>query len=87
MPLGALGMALARKLILTSKGIAMPIAPNTLNPRSPNSATIVDDALEAAQAASHREPAPGEPPLPEDPPVPGDPPDSPPSPQAVAPRE
>jgi hypothetical protein len=61
----------------------MPIAPNTLNPRSPSSATIVEDALEAA----HREPAPGEPPLPEEPPIPGDPPDSPPSPQAVAPRE
>jgi hypothetical protein len=65
----------------------MPIAPNTLNPRSPSSATVVEDALEAAQSASHREPAPGEPPLPEDPPIPGDPPDSPPSPQAVASRE
>jgi hypothetical protein len=70
-------------LVLEPPGITMPIAPNTLNPRSPSSATIAQDLLESAQAAPHREPAPGEPPMPEDPPIPGDPPDTPPAPQAA----
>ncbi|ARP81037.1 hypothetical protein CAL12_09395 [Bordetella genomosp. 8] len=56
----------------------MSIAPNTLNPRTPSSAHVVEDLI---ADAPHREPAPGEPPIPGDPPTPGDPPDSPPSPQ------
>lgn len=62
------------------------IFPNTLNPRSPNSANIAEELQEHAVPAGHREPAPGEPPIPSDPPLPGDPPDSPPSPQAGSPR-
>ncbi|WP_157664484.1 hypothetical protein [Bordetella genomosp. 9] len=61
----------------------MPIAPNTLNPRSPSSATVGEEILENAETSAHREPAPGEPPLPTPAPTPGDPPDTPPSPEAT----
>jgi hypothetical protein len=58
------------------------ISPNTLNPRSPNSANVAEELLENIETAAHREPAPGEPPIPQEPPLPGDPPGFPPAPQA-----
>lgn len=73
------------------------LTPNTLNPRTPDSANIektlernahpmhsVSPAGADLVAATHREPAPGEPPLPDnEPPLPGDPMESPPAPELL----
>ncbi|WP_141218162.1 hypothetical protein [Bordetella genomosp. 11] len=75
-------MTLAPLQILCPRGIAMSVAPNTLNPRTPSSSNIAEELTEHMDDAPHREPAPGEPPLPHEPPTPGDPPDSPPAPEA-----